>query len=97
MPLCYYRQMPISKDEFRSITDDQASLADRSPDTTHSAVYCFLLNHPEKAFRQDEIANAVTVPDGSVSPTLKRLEEHALVNHRNRFWTLATDVHGQHD
>lgn len=86
--------MPISKDEFRSISDDQASLADRSPDTTHSAVYCFLLNHPEKAFRQDEIANAVTVPHGSVGPTLKRLEEHALVDHRDQFWTLATEYTG---
>jgi len=33
------------------------------------------------------------VPEGSVGPTLKRLEEHGLVEHRDRFWTIADAEH----
>ena len=33
------------------------------------------------------------MPEGSVGPTLKRLEEHGLVEHRDRFWTIADAEH----
>jgi len=85
--------MPISKDEFRSIDEDGPSLPDLAPDTTQGAVYRFLLDHADQAFRQREIGDAVDVPDGSVGPTLKRLEEHGLVEHRDRFWTIADAEH----
>jgi DNA-binding transcriptional MocR family regulator len=85
--------MPISKDEFRSIDEDGPSLPDLAPDTTQGAVYRFLLEHAHQAFRQREIVDAVDVPDGSVGPTLKRLEEHGLVEHRDRFWTIADAEH----
>ncbi|ERG91285.1 MAG: hypothetical protein J07HQW1_01319 [Haloquadratum walsbyi J07HQW1] len=60
--------MPISKDEFRSINEDGASLPDLAPDTTQGAVYRFLLEHADQAFRQREIVDAVDVPEGSVGP-----------------------------
>ena len=85
--------MPISKDEFRSIDEDGPSLPDLAPDTTQGAVYRFLLKHADQAFRQREIVDAVDVPEGSVGPTLKRLEEHSLVEHRDRFWTIADAEH----
>ena len=85
--------MPISKDEFRSIDEDGPSLPDLAPDTTQGTVYRFLLEHADQAFRQREIVDAVDVPEGSVGPTLKRLEEHGLVEHRDRFWTIADAEH----
>jgi hypothetical protein len=85
--------MPISKDEFRSIDGDGPSLPDLAPDTTLGAVYRFLLEHADQAFRQREIVLAVDIPKGSVGPTLKRLEEHGLVEHRDRFWTIADAEH----
>ena len=78
--------MPISKDEFHSIDEDGRSLPDLAPDTTQGAVYRFLLEHADQAFRQREIVDAV-------GPTLKRLEEHGLVEHRDRFWTIADAEH----
>ena len=85
--------MPISKDEFRSIDEDGPSLPDLAPDTTQGALYRFLLGHADKAFRQREIVDAVDVPEGSVGPTLNRLEEHGLVEHRDRFWTITDPEH----
>jgi len=85
--------MPISKDEFRSIDEDGSSLPDLAPDTTQGTVYRFLLEHADQAFRQRELVDAVDVPGGSVGPTLKRLEEHGLVEHRDRFWTIADAEH----
>ena len=85
--------MPISKDEFRSIDEDGPSLPDLAPDTTQGAIYRFLLEHADQAFRQRDIVDAINVPDGSVGPTLKRLEEHSLVEHRDRFWTIMDAEH----
>jgi hypothetical protein len=50
--------MPISKDEFRSIDEDGPSPPDLAPDTTQGAVYRFLLEHADHAFRQREIVDA---------------------------------------
>ena len=85
--------MPISKDEFRSIDEEGPSLPDLAPDTTQGTVYRFLLEHANQAFRPRESVDAVDVPEGSVGPTLKRLEEHGLVKHRDRFWTIADAEH----
>jgi len=84
--------MPISKDEFRTL-DDDTSLPDLSPDTTQGTVYRFLLRHADQAFRQREIVAGADVPEGSVGPTLHRLEQHRLVEHRGRFWTVADAEH----
>ena len=85
--------MPISKDEFRGIDDDDPPRPDLSPETTQGAVYRFLLANADRAFRQREIVEAVDVPAGSVGPTLKRLEDHGLLAHRDRFWAIADSEH----
>jgi len=84
--------MPISEDEFRDI-DDGDSTPDLAPDTTQGAIYRFLLANADTAFRQREIVTAVDVPEGSVGPTLARLEEHGLVEHRGRYWKVADAEH----
>lgn len=85
--------MPISRDEFQSLDEDGEPLPDLSPDTTQGRVYRFLLENADQAFRQREIVAAVAVPEGSVGPTLKRLEERGFVEHRDRFWTIADAEH----
>lgn len=85
--------MPISKDEFQTIDEAGSSLPDLAPDTTQGKLYRFLLEHADQAFRQREIVDAVDVPEGSVGPTLKRLEQHGLVEHRDRFWAITDAEH----
>ena len=85
--------MPISKDKFQTIDEDGPSLPDLSPDTTQGAVYRFLVDHADQAFRQRELVDAIDVPEGSIGPTLKRLEQHGLVDHRDRFWAIADAEH----
>lgn len=85
--------MPIPKERFQAIDEDGPSLPDLSRGTTQGKVYRFLLEHADQAFRQREIVAAVDVPDGSVGPTLKRLEQHGLVEHRDRFWAIADAEH----
>lgn len=85
--------MPISQDEFRTIDPDGPTGLDLSPDTTQGSVFRFLLSNADRAFRQREIIEAVDVPEGSVGPTLKRLEERGLVEHRDRFWAVSDVEH----
>ena len=85
--------MPISKDRFQSIGEDTPSLPDLSPETTQGTVYRFLLANADKAFRQRELVAAIDVPEGSIGPTLKRLEDHGLVEHRDQFWAIADAEH----
>ena len=85
--------MPISKDEFQTIDEDGPSLPDLAPDTTQGKVYRFLLKNADQAFRQREIVDNVNVPEGSVGPTLKRLNQHGFVEHRDRFWAIADAEH----
>ncbi len=84
--------MPITEDEFRTI-DDDTPVVDLGADTTQGRIYRFLLENANKAFRQREIVDTVNVPQGSVGPTLKRLEEYGLVEHRGRYWKIADAEH----
>jgi hypothetical protein len=85
--------MPIPKDEFESIDEGGPSPPDLAPDTTQGMVCRFLLEHADQAFRQRDIIDAVDVPAGSVGPTLKRLEEHDIVEHRGSYWAIADAEH----
>ena len=85
--------MPISKDKFQTIDEDGPTLPDLSPETTQGAVYRFLVEHADQAFRQRELVDAIDVPAGSIGPTLKRLEQHGLVDHRGQFWAIADAEH----
>lgn len=84
--------MPISEEEFRTI-DDETLVIDLGSDTTQGEIYRFLLANADKAFRQREIVDGVGVPRGSVGPTLKRLEQRGLVEHRGRYWKIADAEH----
>ena len=84
--------MPISKDEFQTI-DEDGPMLDLAPDTTQGKVYRFLLTSADKAFRQREIVDNVDVPQGSVGPTLQRLEQHGLIDHRRHYWKIADAEH----
>lgn len=84
--------MPISEDEFRTIDADSPAI-DLASDTTQGKIYRFLLENAARAFRQREIVDAVDVPRGSVGPTLKRLEERGLVEHRSHYWKIADAEH----
>lgn len=84
--------MPISKDDFQRI-DEQEATVDLGPDTTQGKIHRFLLENADQAFRQREIVDGVDVPKGSVGPTLKRLERHGLVTHRGRYWKIADAEH----
>ena len=84
--------MPIPKDEFRTI-DGEDGRPDLSPDTTQGAIYRFLLRNADRAFRQREIVDTVGVPRGSAGPTLARLENHGLVDHRGEYWSVADAEH----
>lgn len=86
--------MPITRDEFTRIDEDANGVGlDLSRDTTQGRIYRFLLENADKAFRQKEIAESVDVPRGSIGPTLKRLEGHGLLAHRERYWTIADAEH----
>lgn len=84
--------MPISRDEFQSI-DENGPGIDLASDTTQGKIFQFLVENADKAFRQREIVDAVDVPRGSVGPTLKRLEERELVDHRGQYWKIADAEH----
>ncbi|ELY94407.1 hypothetical protein C483_03070 [Natrialba hulunbeirensis JCM 10989] len=84
--------MPITEDEFRTINEDNPVI-DLAADTTQGMIYRHLLENADKAFRQREIVDAVDVPQGSVGPTLKRLEQRGLVEHRGRYWKIADAEH----
>lgn len=68
-------------------------MLDLLPDTTQGKIYRFLIENAEQAFRQREIVDAVDVPQGSVGPTLDRLEQRGLVIHRGRYWAIADAEH----
>lgn len=84
--------MPIPADEFESL-DDEKSRIDLSPDTTQGTVYHFLLDNADRAFRQREIASVLDIPPGSVGPTLSRLEERGLLEHRGPYWRIDETQH----
>lgn len=85
--------MPIPKEQFQTISAEGSTLLDLSPETTQGTVYRFLLANAEQAFRQRELIDALDVPEGSVGPTLTRLEKHGLLEHRDRFWAVSDAEH----
>jgi DNA-binding transcriptional MocR family regulator len=87
--------VPIPEDDFQTIDGDGDGqpMLDLSPDTTQGKLFRFLLEHADQAFRQREIITSIDVPRGSVGPTLSRLEQRGLVEHRDRFWAVADAEH----
>jgi Mn-dependent DtxR family transcriptional regulator len=75
--------MPIPKDRFDAIDNNGVS-----PQTNAEKIVEFLLRNQDLAYRMSEIAEELDIPQGSVGPTLNRLEEDGLVVHRDRYWAI---------
>jgi len=80
--------MPISADQFESITDDSGP----TPGTNAHEILSFLDSNPDQAFTQSEIADATSVTQGSVGPTLVRLREAGRVDHKGNYWRVSDHV-----
>lgn len=73
--------MPISIDEFESQNPEPR-------ETNAERVIQFLAQHPDKAYKAIEIAEATDVNENSIHPVLNRLEERELVRHREPYWAI---------
>jgi DNA-binding MarR family transcriptional regulator len=76
--------MPISTDRFETIDDDAVS-----PETNADRITQFLLENDDLAYRMSEIVEALDIPRGSVGPTLSRLEDAGVVDHRANYWRIS--------
>jgi predicted transcriptional regulator len=80
--------MPITTDEFDHLPEEALDLTEGS---NAQRVLTFLSEHPETAFRQNELIDEIGVKSGSIGPVLARLEERGLVRHKGKYWTLGQD------
>lgn len=71
--------------------DPERGRIDLSEDTNASAILAFLAEHPDLGFTPKEIHEATGVARGSVGPTLRRLFEHGLVEHKGDYWAVTDD------
>lgn len=79
--------MPV---DFRSYSADQGRL-DLTEGTNARALLSFLLEHPGVGFTPAELHAETDVAQGSVNPTLSRLESAGLVQHEGNYWAAAGD------
>jgi len=80
--------MPISKDQFEEIDEDESGTKP-TPGTNPAKVLDFLRANPSEAFTRSEISEATGIPDGSIGPTLVRLREQGRVDHRGHYWRVS--------
>lgn len=80
--------MPISVDRFNHLDEDSITLAEG---TNAHTIMSFLVEHPDEAFRRNELLEQTDVKEGSIGPTLQRLREQGLVRHRQNYWTLGQE------
>jgi len=80
--------MPITVDDFDHLPETALDLTEGS---NAQRVLRFLSEHPDTAFRQNEIIEGADVKAGSIGPVLSRLEERGLVRHKGKYWTLGGD------
>lgn len=76
--------MPISKRQFEEIDENGVA-----PETNAERIAEFLRENQDQAFRPNEIQERIGIPRGSVGPTLSRLEERCVVDHRGNYWTIS--------
>ncbi|WP_232819729.1 MarR family transcriptional regulator [Haloprofundus halophilus] len=77
--------MPISRRRFDAINDDD----EVSPQTLAERIVGFLHDRRDQAFRLTEIRDETRIKHGSICPTLSRLKERGIVEHRANYWTLS--------
>lgn len=79
--------MPIDMETFEE--GDEAALgAGRSQP---ERVLSFLAQHADTAFQPNEISQRLDIPNNSIHPVLKRLEDRDLVRHKGRYWAITDD------
>lgn len=76
--------MPIHKERFETIEEDGIR-----PGTNAERIVRFLVENEEFAFSMSEIADGASIPQGSVGPTLQRMEDDGLVEHRANYWRVS--------
>lgn len=76
--------MPISKRRFERIAETGVT-----PETNAERIVAFLTHHEDKAFKISEIQDRIGIKKGSVGPTLSRLEERGVVDHRANYWAIS--------
>lgn len=76
--------MPIHKERFETIEEDSIR-----PGTNAERIMNFLLENEEYAFAMTEIADGADIPQGSVGPTLNRMKEDGLIEHRANYWRVS--------
>lgn len=81
--------MPVQFDTY----DEDAGRMDLSEGSNAHTILAFLAEHPDRGFTPTEIHEATGIAYGSIGPTLKRLEERALVRHKEPYWSIGHDDH----
>lgn len=82
--------MPVEFDAYKEGQAESGSLT-IDPDSNAFKVLSFLAEHPELGFKPSEIRDHVDIPNGSVNPTLARLEDRDLVEHEAPYWSAGAD------
>ena len=77
--------MPITADRFDELEED----SEPKPGTNADVILQFLESHRDQAFTQSEIRTNTGIPEGSVGPTLVRLRQVGLVDHKEPYWRLS--------
>lgn len=76
--------MPIPKERFETIAEESIR-----PGSNAERIMHFLVEHDDFAFSMTEIAEGAEIPQGSVGPTLQRMKEDGLVEHRANYWRVS--------
>lgn len=81
--------MPVHFDTY----DENTGAIDLTEGSNAHTVLSLLAEHPNQGFTPKEIHQETNIPYGSVGPTLKRLEEHDLVRHKEPYWAIGDPEH----
>lgn len=79
--------MPIDIETFEE--NEEASLGGGR--SQPERVLSFLAENADSAFRPNEIAQQVDIPNNSIHAVLKRLEDRDLVRHKGIYWAITDD------
>lgn len=79
--------MPIDIETFEERTEERPGGGRSQPER----VLAFLAENADSAYRPNEIAQAVDIPNNSIHPVLKRLEDRDLVRHKGTYWAITDD------
>jgi DNA-binding IclR family transcriptional regulator len=71
--------------------DPETPGVDLSEGTNARQLLTFLLDHEGIGYTPGELARETGVPEGSVGPTLARLERAGLVRHKQPYWAAVED------